>query len=107
MGNGVLPDAKGSTLCKIEKKHLLIQMPGENFQRKVISKDSLLYVAYSLGRQYVQLPGIHDGPVRVVDLSNDLLRSKVLAYKIETYKTFTAIIAGAGFTIWGIKENRK
>ena len=107
MGNGVLPDAKGVARCRIEKGHLLIQMPGENIIRKVISKDSLLYVAYSLDREYVQLPGIHDAPVRVVDLSNDILRSKVLVYKLETYKTFTAIGAGAGFTIWGVKENNK
>lgn len=107
MGNGVLPDAKGTARCKITKEHLLIQMPGETFKRAVISKESLLYVAYSLNRQYVQLPGIHDSPVRVIDLPNDMLRSKVLMYKIETYKTFTAIVAGAGFTIWGVKENKK
>lgn len=107
MGNGVLPGAKGVVCCKIAKKHLLIQMPGETFKRAVISKESLLYVAYSLNRQYVQLPGIHDSPVRVIDLSNDMLRSKVLMYKIETYKTFTAIVAGAGFTIWGVKDNKK
>lgn len=107
MGNGVLPNAKGAARCKIAKEHLLIQMPGETFKRTCISKESLLYVAYSLNRQYVQLPGIHDSPVRVIDLSNDMLRSKVLMYKIETYKTFTAIIAGAGFTIWGVKENKK
>ena len=107
MGNGVLPDAKGVARGKIEKEHLLIQMPGEKTKRKVISKDSLLYVAYSLNRQYVQLPGVHDNPVRVIDLSNDLLRSKVLVYKVDTYKTFTAIIAGAGFTIWSVKENKK
>lgn len=107
MGNGVLPDAKGVARCKIAKEHLLIQMPGEAFKRTVISKESLLYVAYSLNRQYVQLPGIHDNPVRVVDLPNDMLRSKVLMYKIETYKTFTAIIAGAGFTIWGVTGKKK
>lgn len=104
MGNGVLPDAKGAARCKIAKEHLLIQMPGETFKRAVISKESLLYVAYSLNRQYVQLPGIHDSPVRVIDLPNDMLRSKVLMYKIETYKTFTAIVAGAGFTLWYTKE---
>ena len=107
MGNGVLPDAKGAVRRKIAKEHLLIQMPGETFKRVVTSKESLLYVAYSLNRQYVQLPGIHDSPVRVIDLPNDMLRSKVLMYKIETYKTFTAIVAGAGFTIWGVKENKK
>lgn len=103
MGNGVFPDAKGAARCKIAKEHLLIQMPGETFKRAVISKESLLYVAYSLNRQYVQLPGIHDSPVRVIDLPNDMLRSKVLMYKIETYKTFTAIVAGAGFTLWYTK----
>lgn len=107
MGNGVLPDAKGVAHRRIEKSHLLIQMPGEKIKRKVISKDSLLYVAYSLNREYVQLPGIHDGPVRVVDLPNDVLRSKVIVYKIETYKTFTAIVAGAGYIIWGVKENKR
>ena len=36
MGNGMLPDAKGVARCRIEKGHLLIQMPGENIKSKVI-----------------------------------------------------------------------
>lgn len=107
MGNGVLPDVSGTALCKLSNKHILIQMPGEKIKRKVISKDSLLYVAYSLNKEYVHLPGIHEGAVKVTGLSNDILRSKVLLYKVETYKTFTAIIAGAGYLIWTNGEDKK
>lgn len=107
MPNGLLPPVGGVAQCKVAKKHLLIRLPGETFDRKCISKDSLMYVAYSLGREYVHLPGINDGAIRVASLSTDMLRSKVFMYHIDTPKTFTAIIAGSGFTIWSLKEEDK
>lgn len=104
MGNGIIPDAKGAAEEKLKKKHLLIRIPGENYNRKCLSKNSLMYVAYSLNREYVHLPGINDGVIKVSSLSNDMLRSKVFMYHIDTNKTFTAIIAGSGFTLWYTKE---
>jgi len=107
MGNGVFPEAKGVAKSRIQKKHLLIRIPGENYDRKCLSKDSLMYVAYTLNKEYVHLPGINDGAIRVASLSNDMLRSKVFMYHVDTDKTFTAIVAGSGFTIWAIKENNE
>lgn len=107
MANGLLPNVNGVTECKVSKKHLLIRIPGEQFDRKCMSKDSLMYVAYTLGREYVHLPGINDGAIRVASLSTDMLRSKVFMYHVDTPKTFTAIIAGSGFTIWSIKEKEE
>lgn len=104
MGNGVIPDASGIAVLKLKKKHLLIRIPGEDFDRKCLSKDSLMYVAYSLNKEYVHLPGINDGVIKVSSLSNDMLRSKVFMYHVDTNKTFTAIIAGSGFTLWYTKE---
>ena len=107
MGNGVIPDAKGRAGEKLKKKHLLIRIPGENYYRKCLSKDSLMYVAYSLNREYVHLPGINDGAIKVSSMSNDMLRSKVFMYHVDTNKTFTAIIAGSGFMLWYTKEKEK
>ncbi len=108
MGNGIIPDAKGVTEEKLRRKYLLIRIPGENYDRKCLSKDSLMYVAYSLNREYVHLPGISDGAIKVSSLSNDMLRSKVFMYHIDTNKTFTAIIVGSGFILWHAeKENKK
>lgn len=104
MGNGIISGVKGVTEEKFRKKHLLIRVPGDNYDRKCLSKDSLMYVAYSLDREYVHLPGINDGAIKVSSLSNDVLRSKVFMYHIDTNKTFTAIIAGSGFTLWYTKE---
>lgn len=104
MGNGIMPGVKGVTEEKLRKKHLLIRIPGDNYDRKCLSKDSLMYVAYSLNREYVHLPGINDGAIKVSSLPNDMLRSKVFMYHIDTNKTFTAIIAGSGFTLWHTKE---
>lgn len=103
MGNGVIPDAKGAVEEKLKKGNLLIRIPGENYDRKCLSKDSLMYVAYYLNREYVHLPGINDGAIKVSSLPNDMLRSKVFMYHIDTNKTFTAVIAGSGFTLWYIK----
>jgi hypothetical protein len=109
MGNGIIPDAKGVAEVKLKKEHLLIRIPGENYDRKCLYKDSLMYVAYCLNREYVHLPGINDGAIKVSSLSNDVLRAKVFMYHIDTNKTFTAIIAGSGFTLWyaNEKENKK
>lgn len=107
MGNGIFPEVSGLAECKVSKKHLLIRIPGENFNRKCISKDSLMYVAYSLNREYVHLPGINDGAIRVASLSTDMLKSKVFMYHIDTEKTFTAIVAGSGFTTWAAKEKKE
>lgn len=104
MGNGIMPDVNGVAEEKLRNKHLLIRIPGDNYGRKCLSKDSLMYVAYSLNREYVHLPGINDGAIKVSSLSNDMLRSKVFMYHIDTNKTFTAIIAGSGFTLWYTKE---
>lgn len=104
MANGMLPDVSGVAECRVARKHLLIRIPGENFERKCISKDSLMYVAYSLNKEYVHLPGINDGAIRVASLSNDMLRSKVIMFHVDTPKTFTAIVAGSGFMLWNMKE---
>ena len=107
MANGLLPTVDGVAGCRVAKRHLLIRLPGETFDRKCMSKDSLMYVAYTLGREYVHLPGINDGAIRVASLSTDLLRSKVFMYHVDTPKTFTAIVAGSGFTVWAMKEGDK
>lgn len=107
MGNGIIPDAKGVAEEKLRRKHLLIRIPGENYDRKCLSKDSLMYVAYSLNREYVHLPGINDGAIKVSSLSNDILKSKVFMYHVDTNKTFTAIITGSGFTLWYTKEKKE
>ena len=107
MANGILPNVSGIAEYRVSKKHLLIRIPGENFDRKCISKDSLMYVAYSLGKEYVHLPGINDGAIKVSSLSTDMLRSKVFMYHVDTPKTFTAIIAGSGFILWSMKEEDK
>lgn len=107
MANGILPNVSGVAECRVSKKHLLIRIPGENFDRKCISKNSLMYVAYSLGKEYVHLPGINDGAIKVSSLSTDMLRSKVFMYHVDTHKTFTAIIAGSGFMLWSVKEGDK
>lgn len=104
MANGILPNVDGVAECRVSKKHLLIRIPGENFERKCISKDSLMYVAYSLGKEFVHLPGINDGAIKVSSLSTDMLRSKVFMFHVDTPKTFTAIIAGSGFMLWHTKE---
>ena len=45
----------------------------------------------------------HSSSVSVTS-GGDMLRSKVFMYHIDTNKTFTAIIAGSGFTLWYTKE---
>lgn len=107
MANGMLPNVTGVAECRVARKHLLIRIPGENFDRKCISKDSLMYVAYSLNKEYVHLPGINDGAIKVSSLSTDMLGSKVFMYHVDTPKTFTAIIAGSGFMLWSTKEGVK
>lgn len=107
MGNGLLPDATGSVAKNIEKKHLLIRLPGENYCRKCITKKSLMYVAYALNKEFVHLPGINDGAIRVASLPNDILRAEVYMFHSDTAKTFTAIIAGSGFIPWGPSETKE
>ena len=107
MAKGMMPnDMKYAVHQKVKEKHLLISLPGESIKRNVISKDSLLYLAYFLGKEYVRLPGFGDTPVKVTSLSPDLLKAKVLMYKFDTYKTFTAIIDGSGYMKW-VGEGKK
>lgn len=107
MGEGMMPnDMKYAVHKKVKEKHILISLPGESIKRNVISKDSLLYLAYFLGKEYVRLPGFGDNAVKVSSLSPDILRAKVLMYKFDTYKTFTAIIDGSGYMKWAGEGNK-
>lgn len=107
MGNGVFP-ALGECQDKIGRKHILIKLPDETIKRKCIRKDSLLYVAASLHKEYVHLPGFNEQCLRVSSLPNDILKSRVFMYKVESPKTFTAVIDGSGYTFWpeDIKEKK-
>ena len=81
-------------------KHLVIRLPGEAVSRVVISKNSLLWLAYSLEREYVWLHGFMDDYVSVRSLSSDLLRAKIIAYKIDGPRTMSVIIEGSGYKRW-------
>lgn len=107
MGNGVLPAMNNGCVDKIGRKHILIQLPNETLKRKVIRKDSLLYVAAVLYKEYVHLPGFNDQCLKVSTLPNDILKARVLMYKVDTSKTFTAIIAGSGYNIWPEEKKEK
>ena len=107
MSNGTLPEMLPTVIGSIGRKHILIQLPGETIKRKCIKQDSLLYVAAALGKSYVHLPGFNDQCLRVGSLSNDILRAKVMMYKVDSPKTFTAIIDGSGFAVWNTKEEDK
>ncbi len=107
MSNGLLPDATGNIAKTVKWKHLLIRLPGENYSRKCITKKSLMYLAYALNREFVHLPGLNDGAIRVASLPNDILRAEVYMYHIDTVKTFTAIIDGSGFIPWSPTEKKE
>lgn len=107
MGNGVIANADGATRNQLRKKHLMIVLPGEHVSRAVITKDSLLYVAYSLNKMYVHLHGFYEGAVDIRSLPQDLLKAKVICYKEDTYMTFSAVIAGSGYVVWGTDNNKK
>ena len=81
-------------------KHIVIQLPGEAISRVVIDKNSLLWLAYSLKREYVWLHGYLDDYVSIRSLSSDLLRSKIIAYKIDGPKTLSVILEGSGYKRW-------
>ncbi len=107
MANGVIPVCEDKVIRKMKREHIIIHLPGEKFSRKIISTDSLLYVAWSLNKMYVQLNGITEGAVDIRTLPNDFLKSKVICYKIYTDKTFAAVIAGSGYVMWGKEEKKK
>ena len=88
----------------VGRKYILIKLPHETFKRRAINKDSLLYVAALLEKDFVHLPGFNDQCLRIGSLPDDILRSKVLMYKVDTPRTFTAIIAGSGFSIWNYEK---
>ena len=96
----MLPQMEDIVEDKVGRRCILIKLPHETFKRKAINKDSLLYVAALLKKDFVHLPGFNDQCLRVGSLSDDILRSKVLMYKVDTPRTFTAIIAGSGFSVW-------
>lgn len=104
MGNGTLPHMEDSVEDAVGRRYILIKLPHETFKRRAINKDSLLYVAAQLEKDFVHLPGFNDQCLRVGSLSDDILRSKVLMYKVDTPRTFTAIIAGSGFSIWNYEK---
>ena len=81
-------------------KHLIISLPGEAVSRVVISKNSLLWLAYHLNREYVWLHGYLDDYVSIRSLSNDLLRAKIIAYKIDGPRTLSVIVEGSGYKTW-------
>ena len=107
MGNGIFPELGKECQDKIGRKHILIQLPDETIKRKVIRKDSLLYVAAVLYKEYVHLPGFNDQCLRVSTLPNDILKARVLMYKVDTAKTFTAIITGSGYAFWPEEKKEK
>lgn len=84
----------------VRTKHIAIQLPGEAVSRVVISKNSLLWLAYSLGREYVWLHGYMDDYVSIRSLSSDLLRAKIIAYKIDGPRTLSVILEGSGYKKW-------
>lgn len=104
MSNGVLPQMEDIVEDTVGRRYILIKLPHETFKRKAINKDSLLYVAAMLKKDFVHLPGFNDQCLRVGSLSDDILRSKVLMYKVDTPRTFTAIIAGSGFISWNCEK---
>lgn len=106
MSNGTLPSMSDSVEDAIGRRYILIKLPSETFKRRAINKDSLLYVASVLEKDYVHLPGFNDQCLRIGSLSDDILRSRVMMYKVDSPRTFTAIIAGSGFSIWP-SENKK
>lgn len=81
-------------------KHIVIKLPGEAVSRVVISKNSLLWLAYSLEREYVWLHGFMDDYVSVRSLSSDLLHAKIIAYKIDGPRTLSVILEGSGYKKW-------
>lgn len=107
MPNGVIPTCDDKVIRKMKKEHIIIHLPGEKFSRKIISTDSLLYVAWSLNKMFVQLNGITEGAVDIRTLPSDLLKAKVICYKIYTDKTFAAVIAGSGFIMWDKEVKKK
>ena len=100
----MLPQMEDIVEDTVGRRYILIKLPHETFKRKAINKDSLLYVAALLKKDFVHLPGVNDQCLRVGSLSDDILRSKVLMYKVDTPRTFTAIIAGSGFNIWNCEK---
>lgn len=100
MGDGTFPNMDKRVYDRIGRKYIMIELPNETIKRKAVSRDSLLYVAASLYKEFVHLPGFNDQCLRVSTLPNDILKAKVMMYKIDSPKTFTAIIAGAGYAIW-------
>lgn len=100
----MLPQMEDIVEDTVGRRYILIKLPHETFKRKAINKDSLLYVAAVLKKDFVHLPGFNDQCLRVGSLSDDVLRSKVLMYKVDTPRTFTAIIAGSGFNIWNCEK---
>lgn len=100
----MLPQTEDIVEDTVGRRYILIKLPHETFKRKAINKDSLLYVAAVLKKDFVHLPGFNDQCLRVGSLSDDILRSKVLMYKVDTPRTFTAIIAGSGFNIWNCEK---
>lgn len=84
----------------MKTKHIVIRLPGEAVSRVVISKNSLLWLSYSLEREYVWLHGYLDDYVSIRSLSNDLLRAKIIAYKIDGPRTLSVIIEGSGYKTW-------
>lgn len=94
MPNGV----HSGNLTKLPgNKHIHITIPGERKARVVFDKDSLLYLAHTLDRYYVVLVGFSLDPVSVSSLSDDVLKSNVLCYRIESATTFSAVIPCTGF----------
>lgn len=106
MSNGTLPSMSDSVEDTIGRRYILIKLPNETFKRKAINKGSLLYVAAMLEKDYVHLPGFNDQCLRIGSLSDDILRSRVMMYKVDSPRTFTAIIAGSGFSIWPDKNKK-
>lgn len=100
MGQGVVPKMSNTVRQKTSPQHIYIMLPGERYARCVIKKNSLLYLAYTLDRMYVEIHGLSERTVDVRTLSADLLKRKVICYKIETDMTFSVVLEGLGWERW-------
>lgn len=85
----------------MKKDSVTILLDGHRKPQRIRSSKSLLALYKHLGRDFVQIVGMCDYPVKVVSLSPDLLNAHVLAYRIDSYLTFTVVLKlVGGFAPW-------
>lgn len=77
-----------------------ISLKGRRNKIKCTNAKSLLALADNLQRDYVQIIGLCPCPIEVGSLSLDLLKKRVICYRIDSYKTFTVVLDGLDFKEW-------